>query len=225
MTGYRQTQRKSAVLGKGRMEAFSDGVLAIAITLLVLDVAIRPPGSPTEQFLRGWPSYLAYLVSFLTIGAAWIAHNGLTDSLDRVDPIFLRLNLIFLMVVAFLPFPTRLIAEALDKDTNWQRMAAVVYGLTLLLIRLLFSAMSAYSQREHLRTPGTGDPDLQDARKKFVVIVIAYVVTIVLGLFVPVAAITLYFVIAIYMVVPFRTVVRELFGGKQSGDQVPSNGP
>jgi uncharacterized membrane protein len=59
-----------ATLGKGRMEAFSDGVLAIAITLLVLDVAIRPPGSPLHQFLRGWPSYLAYLVSFLTIGGS-----------------------------------------------------------------------------------------------------------------------------------------------------------
>ena len=80
--------RKGATLGKGRMEAFSDGVLAIAITLLVLDVAIRPPGSPLKQFLRGWPSYLAYLVSFLTIGGVWIIHHGLTDGLDRVDQIF-----------------------------------------------------------------------------------------------------------------------------------------
>ena len=105
----------SATLGKGRMEAFSDGVLAIAITLLVLDVAIRPPGSPVHQFLRGWPSYLAYLVSFLTIGGAWIAHHGLTDSLDRVDRIFLRLNLLFLLAVAFLPFPTR------RSRTPWRR--------------------------------------------------------------------------------------------------------
>ena len=95
-------------LSKGRMEAFSDGVFAIAVTLLVLDVAIRPPGSPTEQLFRGWPSYLAYLVSFLTIGAAWIGHHALTDRMNGVDPLFLRLNLLFLLVVSFLPFPLAL---------------------------------------------------------------------------------------------------------------------
>ena len=105
------------------MEAFSDGVLAIAITLLVLDLALRPPGSPLEQFLRDWPAYFVYLVSFLTIGAAWIGHNSLTDDLDHVDRIFLRLNLLFLLSVAFLPFPTRLVGEALDKGTAWERVA------------------------------------------------------------------------------------------------------
>ena len=156
----------SATLGKGRMEAFSDGVLAIAITLLVLDVAIRPPGSPIHQFLRGWPSYLAYLVSFLTIGGAWIAHHGLTDSLDRVDRIFLRLNLLFLLAVSFLPFPTRLVADAMEKTTSWQRMAAVVYGCTLLAIRLLFAALSAYVRRAHLRSPGVDDPDFDGGPKE-----------------------------------------------------------
>ncbi|MGO9457312.1 MAG: TMEM175 family protein [Acidimicrobiales bacterium] len=160
MADEETTPKSTVTLGKGRMEAFSDGVLAIAITLLVLDVAIRPPGSPTDQFLRGWPSYVAYVVSFLTIGGAWIAHHGLTDGLDRVDRIFLRLNLLFLLVVAFLPFPTRLVAEAIEKTTAWQRMAAVVYGLTLLLIRLLFAALSAYVRRAHLRGPGVDDPDL-----------------------------------------------------------------
>ena len=61
------------VLGKSRMEAFSDGVLAIAITLLVLDIALRPPGTPLQEFLNAWPAYLAYVISFLTIGAAWIS--------------------------------------------------------------------------------------------------------------------------------------------------------
>ena len=106
------------------MEAFSDGVLAIAITLLVLDLALRPPGSPLEQFLRDWPSYLVYLVSFLTIGAAWIAHNSLTGDLDHIDRIFLRLNLLFLLSVSFLPFPTRIVGDALEKGTSWQRVAA-----------------------------------------------------------------------------------------------------
>ncbi len=197
------------------MEAFSDGVLAIAVTLLVLDVAIRPPGSPTAQFLQGWPSYLAYVVSFLTIGAAWIGHHALTDRIKGVDPLFLRLNLLFLLVVSFLPFPTRLVAEALDKTTAWQRMAAVVYGLTLLVIRLLGSALSAYARREHLREPGPDEPDAQEARTKFRYVVAAYVVTIVLALIVPKVAIVLYFAIAIFLVVPFRSLTTEVLRGRR----------
>ena len=100
----RGTQRSRRVLGKGRMEAFSDGVFAIAITLLVLDVAVHPPGTPLEQVLHAWPAYVAYVVSFLTIGAAWLAHTSLTDRLAQSDSIFLRLNLLVLLVVAFLPF-------------------------------------------------------------------------------------------------------------------------
>ena len=214
MADEEEAPQSRVTLGKGRMEAFSDGVLAIAITLLVLDVAVRPPGSPTEEFLRGWPSYLAYLVSFLTIGGAWIAHHGLTDGLDRVDRLFLRLNLLFLLVVSFLPFPTRLVAEAIDKSTDWQRMSAVVYGLTLLLIRLVFTALSAYVRRAHLRGPGVEDPDLTEARSKFRVAVGGYVVTILLGLLVPIVAICLYFAIAIFLMVPFRTVAHSLFGSR-----------
>jgi len=193
------------------MEAFSDGVLAIAITLLVLDVATRPPGSALDEFLRGWPSYLAYLVSFLTIGGVWIAHNGLTDDLDRVDRLFLRLNLLFLLGVAFLPFPTRLVAEALDKSSDSQRVAAVVYGLTLVVIRILFAVLIAYSRRVHLRRAGPDDPDLQDARKKFRGALAAYGATICIGLLLPIVAIVLYFAIAVFLIVPFRDVAREAY--------------
>ncbi len=208
MADDEKTPRKT--LDKSRMEAFSDGVLAIAITLLVLDLAVRPPGSPLHQFVRGWPSYLAYLVSFLTIGAVWIAHNSLTDDLDRVDSIFLRLNLLFLLAVAFLPFPTRLLAEALDKDTNWQRLANVVYGLTLLLSRLLFAALSSYARRENLRRPGVDDPDLEEATKKFRYAVIAYVFAILLGLILPSVATVLYLAVAVFLIVPFRSVAGKV---------------
>ena len=145
MADDEESPTDGGTLDTGRMEAFSDGVLAIAITLLVLDVATRPPGSSLEQFLRGWPSCLGYLVSFLAIGGVWIAHNALTDDLRRVDRIFLRLNLLFLLVVAFLPFPTRLVAEALDQNTASQRVAAVVYGVTLLVIRVCFALLTGYA--------------------------------------------------------------------------------
>jgi len=201
-----------ALTDKGRMEAFSDGVMGFAITLLVIDIALRPPGSPLHQFVQAWPSYLAYLVSFFTIGTVWIAHNGLTDGLERVDPIFLRLNLLFLLTIAFLPFPTRLVVEALGRGTGWERLAAIVYGVTLLVTRLLFSAMGAYARRMGLRAAGGDDPDLQEARKKFRYVVIAYVGTILLGLALPSVAIFFYLAIAVYLFVPFGLVARDLFG-------------
>jgi uncharacterized membrane protein len=68
-------------LSKGRMESFSDGIFAFAITLLVLDLAIHPPDSPLEQVLDAWPDYVAYFVSFLTSEAAWLGHTALTDQL------------------------------------------------------------------------------------------------------------------------------------------------
>ena len=195
-------------LSKTRMEAFSDGVIAIAITLLVLDLAVRPPGSPLEQFWHGWPSYLAYVVSFLTIGAAWIAHNALTDRLERTDTLLLRLNLLFLMLVAFLPFPTRLVADGLHEDVAGERVATVVYGLTLLAIRLMFFVMDTYTRREGLLLPGAADPDLQEERRKFRYVVVGYSATIVVAIFFPFAAVALYFAIAIFLVVPFRAVLR-----------------
>jgi uncharacterized membrane protein len=207
-----ESSKPRTTLDKGRMEGFSDGVMGFAITLLVVDIALRPPGSPAQEFFRGWPSYLAYLVSFFTIGGAWIAHHGLTDELDRVDSIFLRLNLLFLLAIAFLPFPTRLMVQGLDRSTAWQRLAVVVYGLTLLLIRLLFTALNSYVRRRHLRRAGVDDPDLDEARKKFNVAIVGYVLTILVGLFIPKLAIFLYFAIAVFLFVPFRTVFREIRG-------------
>jgi uncharacterized membrane protein len=117
------------------MEAFSDGVFAIAITLLVLELAI-PSGS--ERNLLGavvsqWPAYLAYLVSFSTIGAVWLEHTVITEYLDRATSVFIRLNLLLLlMVVSFLPFPTRLLGEHIGEDEP-ERVAVTIYGLNLLL--------------------------------------------------------------------------------------------
>jgi hypothetical protein len=92
---------------------FSDGVFGFAATLLVLDLALRPPGTPPQQLLlHAWPGYLAYVVSFLAIGGAWLLHTALTDQLAPADSLFLRLSLLVLLVVVFLPFPTRLAAKA-----------------------------------------------------------------------------------------------------------------
>ena len=203
------TPRGRRYLGTDRLAAFSDGVFAIAATLLVLDIAVRPPGT-LQQVLGAWPAYLAYAVSFLTIGAAWMAHTALTERLTRSDPVFLQINLLVLLVVAFLPFPTRLVTDALH-DVGAERVAVTVYGLTLLAIRLLGSALDAYARREHLYSPHGDSDEVQGPRRKLLPVVIVYVIAIIIGLVLPVAAVAVYFGIAVYLIVPFRQVARLLF--------------
>jgi uncharacterized membrane protein len=203
------TPRRRRILSKDRMEGFSDGVFGFAITLLVLDIALHPPGTPMQQVLHAWPSYVAYITSFFTIGGAWLLHTGLTDQLARTDALFLRLNLLVLMVVAFLPFPTRLVADALHNITG-ERVYVTMYGLTLLTIRLLGASLDAYARREHLYSPRQDDEELHTDRRKLLPIVAGYVIAILAGLVLPVLAVALYFGIAAYLVVPFREVARLL---------------
>ena len=191
------------------MEAFSDGVFSIASTLLVLDVAVHPPGT-LQQVLQAWPAYGAYVVSFMTIGAAWLAHTALTDRLAQSDSIFLRLNLLLLLVVAFLPFPTRLAADALQ-HTDAERVAVTFYGLTLLAIRVLGSALHEYARREHLYSPPGEGEEPPGEQRRLLPVVIGYVLAIVIGLLLPGVAVALYFGIAIYLIVPFREVAQLLF--------------
>jgi uncharacterized membrane protein len=196
-------------LSKTRLEAFSDGVFSIATTLLVLDIALHPPGSPLKQVLEAWPYYLAYLVSFLTIGGAWLAHTALTDRLARADAVFLRLNLLVLLGVGFLPFPTRLVAEALH-DFNGERVFVTMYGLTLLAIRIFGFALDEYAKREHLFNSEPDEVSEQSGRSNLAVLVV-YVAAILIGLAAPPVAVAFYFGIAIYLVVPFREIRRLLF--------------
>ncbi len=196
-------------LSKTRLEAFSDGVFAIATTLLVLDIALHPPGTPLRQVLEAWPYYLAYLVSFLTIGGAWLAHTALTDRLDRADAVLLRLNLLVLLFVGFLPFPTRLVAEAIH-DVNGERVFVTMYGLTLLAIRIFGFALDEYAKREQLYRAVEGETPEESGRSNLVVLA-AYLVAILIGLVVPTLGVAFYFGIAIYLVVPFREIRRLLF--------------
>jgi uncharacterized membrane protein len=113
MTDQQAKPARVPALRTTRMEAFSDGVFAIAITLLVLEIAV-PSGSEGDLLgavVGQWPTYLAYLVSFSTIGAVWLEHTVITEYLDHATSVLIRLNLLLLMVVSFLPFPTRLLGE------------------------------------------------------------------------------------------------------------------
>ena len=129
-------------MSKARVEAFSDGVIAIAITLLVLDLHVPEPGSGTlgHELAKEWPSYAAYVVSFLTIGIIWVNHTAMLRRLNRVDHSILFLNLLLLMTIAVLPFTTALMAAYL-KATGGENLAAAIYGGSLLVMSLAFYGM------------------------------------------------------------------------------------
>ncbi|KAA9106495.1 TMEM175 family protein [Microbacterium rhizomatis] len=116
---------------KTRLEAFSDGVLAVAITLLVLDLRLEPEqsGGLLDQLVAAWPSFAAYVVSFLVIGVIWVNHHSIFRLATTVDRPLLFWNLILLMFVTTIPFTTATLAGALAEDSPADiRVAAVLYG-------------------------------------------------------------------------------------------------
>jgi uncharacterized membrane protein len=134
-----------------RVEAFSDGVFAIAITLLILTVGIDgAPRGDLGSYLTGlWPAYLAYAASFLTIGIMWINHHLIFRQFERVDGPMLILNLLLLMLIAFVPFPTRVVAEFARSGAD-RRDAALLYGLTMTITAVCFFALWFYGSRRLL---------------------------------------------------------------------------
>jgi len=135
-------------LRPARLEAFADGVFAIAATLLILNVDAQIPGDASDlgaRILHIWPSYLAYAVSFVIIGIMWVNHHTVMTQIDRTDRRFLFANIGLLMCIAFVPFPTRLVAEHIRGDGA--RDAALVYGFTMVATAIMFNITSFYASR------------------------------------------------------------------------------
>ena len=137
----------------GRVEAFSDGVFAIAITLLILAVGIEQSiahGTVKHVLLHLWPAYIAYAVSFLTIGIMWVNHHAVFRQFARVDRPLLLLNVLLLMLIAFVPFPTRVVADHALSAPDRQA-AALLYGSTMTITAILFFSVWIYGSRRLLR--------------------------------------------------------------------------
>lgn len=122
-----------------RVEAFSDGVIAIAITILVLQINIpqRLLSNLGRELLGLWPSYLAFVISFLTIGRIWLVHHTIFSAIRAVDIPFLRANTFLLMLVSFLPFPTAVLSQSLTTAETETWAAVLFYGGSMLVCRLL----------------------------------------------------------------------------------------
>jgi uncharacterized membrane protein len=192
-----------------RFEAFSDGVFAIAITLLVLEIAV-PPDSADDLLgavLDQYPSYLGYLVSFATIGAVWLAHSAVTEFVGRVDATMMRLNLLLLMVVSFIPFPTGLLAAYVGSE-DAGRVAATIYGLTFLAASALVGVVWRYALHERLVRPDVPAITIRMLTKRLKPGLAGYALMIVVGLFRPILAVLGYLLIAVYFIVPIRHLKR-----------------
>jgi uncharacterized membrane protein len=192
------------------MEALSDGIFAIASTLLVLDLAI--PGVRSDvghKLVEQWPTYVAYLVSFATIGNAWLNHSVITEYLERADAILLRLNLVLLFFVSVLPFPTHMLAEYLSSE-HAERIAVTVYGLNLLAISAFTSLTWHYGVAEHLVRRDNKEEEVRAISAKLDPSLASYAVAIGIGLLWPTVAVVLYLAIALFVIIPFRAVFRRL---------------
>jgi uncharacterized membrane protein len=132
----------------GRLEAFSDGVIAVAITLLVLNIHVPvPPLAPgktlAHELAVNWPVYAAYVTSFLTIGIIWINHHVMIRRLREPDHMILFLNLLLLMSIAVLPFATDLMADYL-RQSSGQHLAAAIYSGAFLVMASFFSVLNRH---------------------------------------------------------------------------------
>jgi uncharacterized membrane protein len=132
-----------------RLETFADGVFAIAATLLILNVDAQVSegsGAIGHRLLEIWPSYIAYAVSFVTIGIIWSNHHTVMNQLGWVNRTFLMQNVFLLLCVAFVPFPTRLIAEHL-RDRHDLEPAALAYGATMTVMSICYLTLWLYASR------------------------------------------------------------------------------
>ena len=192
--------------GTGRTEAFSDGVFAIAITLLILEVNV--PETAFDNLWRGiadqWPSYLAYATSFITIGGIWLAHHGMFRRLQYANKPLMSINLLLLMAVSFLPFPTKLMAEAID-SSDAERAAVIFYGASLLVISCLLSALwGSVARDRHLLRPEVSAQEFNAIALATTPSIGFYIGVIVLALLAPKVAVFGYLVIAVVAVLRAR---------------------
>lgn len=190
-------------MSKTRFEAFSDGVFAFAITLLVLGIALQGfEGRPSEPqlvnaLLRLWPAVLAYALSFAVIGIMWQNHQTLFHAVERIDRTTVFLNLLLLGATAFIPFVTGVLGTY-----GATRPGAFVYGLTLTASATFYNLLLWYLQRSGAFAPTLSPETIRQTVIGYRIGWCTYAGATILALFIPVVSYALYLVIAAYYLVP-----------------------
>ena len=192
-------------LPKGRLEAFSDGVLAIVVTILVLELKVPEAhnnSSLLTELLHSWRNYVGYLVSFAFVGGFWVAHSNATRLISKGDPVLFRLNLVFLFFVSLLPFTTAMMTDYLGHPG--QEAAVAIYGLNLFLGSVMLTLVINYpANRKHLVDEEIADEELDANEKQRRVLLVFQGVAVLIALLLPNLAIGLYLLAAmLFLIAP-----------------------
>ncbi len=187
-------------LGPGRLHALIDGVFAIALTLLVLDLP-RPHDSTrlVHDLAHEWPSYVAYLVSFTTIGVLWIEHHGMMSAVKQINRRFLERTLVFLLFISIIPWPTAIAASY--ADTGQARPAAILYATVMMLMGLSFAAGWRYLSQHPELVYEPARPAFAAGTRRATLGGLVYVVAIAVAVVSPTASFAVDAAIAIYFAV------------------------
>jgi uncharacterized membrane protein len=198
-------------MDRGRLEAFSDGVFAVAITLLALNLAVAGPGHGTlaHQLAAKWPGYVAYLISFFTIGIIWVNHHALVSNVAVVTRVLLFLNLLLLLFVVLLPVVTGTVADYLAPGGFDAKLAVAGYGVVLEGMSVGFASMLEWSLgegRTRVRVPAG---KRWEARLRFMSGGLVYLLVIAIAFVSAPAALGLSGVVALYYVFERTPAVKE----------------
>ena len=171
------------LISTGRLEAFSDGVIAIAITLLSLEIKLPDEGGSLLRALASlWPGYVGFVLSFLLVGQVWLNHHAIFARVRSVDQWMLICNLFLLLDVAFLPFATSVLTRSLESGHD-ERTGAVFYGLVMVVGGLFFNALwrTVIRDRRRLR-PEVTEAEVRSMTRRFAMGPWLYALAALLGL-------------------------------------------
>jgi uncharacterized membrane protein len=191
-------------MAKNRVEPFSDGVFAIAATLLVLEIHVPAPGESGlgHALLEEWPSFASYVVSFAIIGIIWVNHHAVLDNLARVDRTLLFLNLMLLLWVALIPFPTSLLATYMREGGADERVAGVAYTATMALMGFSFGWLWRYAVSRGLLADGLSDAEVRARTRNFTIGSPLYLVAALVALISAPACLLMNAALAVFYAVP-----------------------
>jgi uncharacterized membrane protein len=189
-------------MNKARAESFSDGVFAFAITLLVLGVqvpALKVGGNAElrEALIRSLPQLVPYVTSFATIGIIWLNHHAMFQGVERVEHTTLSLNLLLLLVVAFIPYPTAVLSRYGALPAS-----AFLYGAVLTLLGITYSALWLHIVRRKLSTSATDQADARHKVRRSLTGPLVYSVATLIALRYPKVSVLIYFLLAAFYLIP-----------------------
>jgi uncharacterized membrane protein len=195
--------------GTARLEAFSDGVFAIAATLLAMEMKTPRNAHSAQEIIealtRQWPIYVSYAMSFVYLGIYWSHHHRLYRFFRRTDHLFIKLNILFLLLVAALPFPTALLGEYLRVHDDRLRIATLVYTGMLCVTACAFVGLWIYAVHERRLVEHDLDRDfIVRTTRRYLIGPVAYAIAFLLALVDPVVSLVVSLIAAMFYLLPWE---------------------